>query len=91
MPYLRGPIPAANRGPSFASNSPDCCTTNPKFRRRAERLPDADLVNGLLVFNIRQNRYRLIAYPVFSRHRLYIKALLSHKEYDRKNWVNKWP
>jgi mRNA interferase HigB len=56
-----------------------------------ETFPDADMVNELLVFNIRQNRYRLIVYPVFSRRRLYIKALLAHKEYDRKDWENKWP
>ena len=53
--------------------------------------PDADLVNGLLVFNIRQNRYRLIVLPVFSRRKLYVKALLTHKEYDRKEWENQWP
>ena len=53
--------------------------------------PDADLVESLLVFNIRHNRYRLIVYPAFSRRKLYIKALLSHKEYDRKDWETKWP
>ena len=56
-----------------------------------EDFPDADLVDSLLVFNIRRNRYRLIVYPVFARRRLYIKALLSHKEYDRKDWKIKWP
>ena len=54
-------------------------------------IADADFVNGLLVFNIRQNRFRLIVFPVFKRQTLYIKALLSHKAYDRKDWVNKWP
>lgn len=54
-------------------------------------IPDADFVNGLLVFNIRQNRFRLIVFPAFSRQTLYVKALLSHKAYDRKEWVNKWP
>jgi mRNA interferase HigB len=53
--------------------------------------PDADLVSGLLVFNIRRNRYRLIVYPAFSGRKLYIKALLTHKEYDRKDWAQKWP
>ena len=52
---------------------------------------DADLVGELLVFNIRQNRYRLVVFPVFSRARLYVKALLSHKEYDREAWKTKWP
>ena len=54
-------------------------------------IPHADLVNDLLVFNIRQNRYRLIVYPVFSRRKMYIKALLTHKEYDREEWKKQWP
>jgi mRNA interferase HigB len=56
-----------------------------------QHYPDADLVNRLLVFNTRQNRFRLIVYPVFARRKLYIKALLNHKEYDRKDWETKWP
>ena len=56
-----------------------------------EDFPDADLVESALVFNIRHNRYRLIVYPVFSRRKLYVKALLSHKEYYRKDWESKWP
>lgn len=54
-------------------------------------VPHVDFVNGLLVFNIRHNRYRLIVYPVFSRRKLYIKALLTHKEYDREEWKKQWP
>ncbi len=54
-------------------------------------VPDADFVEQLLVFNIRQNRFRLIVLPVFSRRTLYVKALLDHKTYGRKEWVNKWP
>ena len=46
---------------------------------------------GLLVFNIRRNRYRLIVYPVFPRRKLYIKALLTHKECNRKEWEKQWP
>ena len=53
--------------------------------------PDADLVGELLVFNIRQNRYRLVVLPVFPRGRLYVKALLGHKEYDREAWKTQWP
>jgi|HubBroStandDraft_6_1064221.scaffolds.fasta_scaffold850449_2 mRNA-degrading endonuclease HigB of HigAB toxin-antitoxin module len=54
-------------------------------------VPDADFVEQLLVFNIRQNRFRPIVLPVFSRRTLYVKALLDHKTYERKEWVNKWP
>ena len=53
--------------------------------------PDADLVGDLVVFNIRRNRYRLIVFPVFDSARLYVQALLSHKEYDREEWKTKWP
>jgi mRNA interferase HigB len=52
---------------------------------------DADMVEKLLVFNIRRNRYRLIVFPAFTRHTLYIKALLDHKEYDKGDWKTKWP
>jgi len=61
------------------------------FAAVRKQFPDADLVNGLLIFHIRQNRLRLIVYPAFSRRKLYIKALLTHKEYDRKGWEIKWP
>ena len=51
---------------------------------------DADMVNGLLVFNIRGNRYRLIVFPAFRRKRIYIKALLTHKQYMREDWKEQW-
>ena len=56
-----------------------------------ESFSDVDLVGRLLVFNIRQNRFRLIIYPVFSGRRLYIKALLNHAEYERGEWKKQWP
>lgn len=61
------------------------------FGQVRRQFPDADLVDGLLVFNIRSNRFRLIVFPVFSRRRLYIKALLTHKEYMREEWKKQWP
>ncbi len=51
---------------------------------------DADLVAGKLVFNIGHNRYRLIVLPVFRSKKLYVKAFLTHKEYDRGEWKTKW-
>jgi mRNA interferase HigB len=51
--------------------------------------PDADLVGQVLVFNIRHNRYRLIATVFFPSRTIYVKALLTHKEYDREEW-KKW-
>jgi mRNA interferase HigB len=51
--------------------------------------PAADQVGAVLIFNIRHNRYRLIAFVVYGKQKLYVKALLTHKEYDRKEWM-KW-
>ena len=51
--------------------------------------PDADQVGAVLIFNIRGNRYRLIVAERFAKNKLYLKALLTHKEYDRKEWM-KW-
>jgi len=63
----------------------------PNFEAVRTMFPDADLVDHLLVFNIRHNRYRLIVLPVFERRKLYIKALLTHKEYAKGAWKNQWP
>jgi mRNA interferase HigB len=51
--------------------------------------PDADQVGGVLIFNIRFNRYRLVVFAVYPKQRLYLKALLTHKEYHREAW-KKW-
>jgi mRNA interferase HigB len=51
--------------------------------------PNADQVGEALVFNIRANRYRLIATVFYPARTIYLKALLTHKEYDREEW-KKW-
>ena len=51
--------------------------------------PSADQVGSALVFNIRHNRYRLITRVEFSKRLMFVKALLTHKEYDREEW-KKW-
>ena len=48
--------------------------------------PAADQVGDVVIFNIRHNRYRLITYAVFPKQKLYVKALLTHAEYDRGEW-----
>jgi mRNA interferase HigB len=54
-----------------------------------QSFPDADQVGEALVFNIRGNRYRLIATVYYPARTIYLKALLTHKEYDREEW-KKW-
>jgi mRNA interferase HigB len=49
----------------------------------------ADRVGGVLIFNILGGRFRLIAAFNFRRQNLHVKALLTHKDYDKKEWM-KW-
>jgi mRNA interferase HigB len=45
-----------------------------------------DRVGELVVFDIGGNKYRLIAYIRFERQILYIKAVLTHREYAKGAW-----
>ncbi|MHB8415052.1 MAG: type II toxin-antitoxin system HigB family toxin [Acidiferrobacteraceae bacterium] len=46
----------------------------------------ADQVGGLTVFNIGGNKYRLIAAIHYNRRKAFIRAVLTHEEYDRGQW-----
>ena len=46
----------------------------------------ADYVDGLTIFDIGGNRYRLIASVHYNRRKVFIRAVLTHAEYDRGNW-----
>jgi mRNA interferase HigB len=48
--------------------------------------PSADLVDRYTVFNIKGNKYRLIARIVYRSQTIFIVAVLTHKEYDMGNW-----
>ena len=71
------------------------------FNQLRATFPSADLVGNLTVFNIGGNKYRLIAAihgrhkllnsiqetrPHFNRHKVYIRQILTHAEYDQNNW-----
>lgn len=45
-----------------------------------------DKVGELAVFDIGGNKYRLIAYIRFEKQILYIKAVLTHQDYDKGAW-----
>ena len=56
---------------------------------------DADDVDGYVIFNIRQNRYRLVTIIHYAREKdgrlteghIYIRSVLTHRQYDnRANW-----
>jgi mRNA interferase HigB len=48
--------------------------------------PSADQVGKLTVFNIGGNTARLIAAVHYNRQRIYIRAVLTHEEYDEGKW-----
>lgn len=56
------------------------------FNELRMTFPSADWVEGLIVFNIAGNRYRLIAAVHFNRGRIYIRHVLTHEDYDQGAW-----
>jgi mRNA interferase HigB len=51
--------------------------------------PSADQVGDILIFDVLGNNYRLMTRVKYNAQRIYVKALLNHREYDRKEWM-KW-
>lgn len=47
-----------------------------------------DKVGNLYVFDIGGNKLRIIASIHFNRQKLYIRFILTHKEYDQGKWRN---
>jgi mRNA interferase HigB len=51
--------------------------------------PSADQVGDVLIFDVLGGNFRLITRVKYNVQRIYVKALLNHGEYDRKEWM-KW-
>jgi mRNA interferase HigB len=51
-----------------------------------EVFSSADKVGKLTVFNIGGNKVRLIAAIHYNRNKIYIRAVLTHSEYDAGKW-----
>jgi mRNA interferase HigB len=68
------------------------------FRRKVEKgsfdnfaglravLPSVDKVSQRFVFNIGGNKFRLVAGIDFFRRTMWVKAVLTHGEYDKGAW-----
>lgn len=83
---------------NFAANDPRAETPLQSWRRVIEKnryanwaelkavFNSVDRVGDLAVFNLGGNKYRLIAYIRFDKQILYVKAILSHQDYDEGAW-----
>ena len=49
------------------------------FSDLRKTFPSADQAGKLTIFNIGGNRYRLIAFTVYEKKRMYIREILTHK------------
>jgi len=56
------------------------------FNKLRATFASADPVYGLTVFNVGGNKYRLITAIHYNRHKVFIRAVLTHTEYDRSDW-----
>ena len=82
----------------FVKKHPNCATyieswyrivKHTNFNTFAElrhTFPNADRVGKLTVFNIGGNKARLISAIHYNTHRIYIRRILTHAEYDRGDW-----
>ena len=48
--------------------------------------PSADVVGNFTVFNIGGNKYRLITYIDYQAQMTFVRAVLTHSEYDKEKW-----
>ncbi len=83
---------------AFATSHPDADSPLRSFRIKVEKghfanfaalratFKGVDKVGERFVFNIGGNKYRLVASIAFSVQRLWIKAVLTHAEYDKGEW-----
>ena len=56
------------------------------FNDLRKTFASADYVDGLTVFNIGGNKYRLIAAIHYNRQKVYVRSMLTHREYDLDRW-----
>jgi mRNA interferase HigB len=51
-----------------------------------QTFPSADQVGKLTVFDVGGNNIRLIAAIHYNRKKIYVRAVLTHAEYDEQRW-----
>ena len=56
------------------------------FSELRKTFPATDQVSKLPVFNIAGNKYRLIAFIVYQRKRIYVREILTHEDDNKGKW-----
>ncbi len=56
------------------------------FAELRAMFPSADQIGKLTVFNIGGNKVRLVTAIHYNRRKVYIRAVLTHPEYDEGKW-----
>ena len=59
-----------------------------QFFQLRQTFPQAHQVGNLTVFNISGNNYRLITLIDYRYQKVFVRAVLTHSEYDTDNWKN---
>ena len=82
----------------FAARHAEAAQPLQDFRRKIEKgsfgnfaelravFPAVDKVGERVVFNIGGNKFRLVAGIDFARQMLWVKAVLTHGDYDKGAW-----
>ena len=57
------------------------------FGEMKQTFGSADIVGRCVVFDVGNNRFRLIARVFYESQKMYILKVMDHREYDKKRWV----
>jgi len=61
-------------------------TTFGSFNDLRMTFPSADAVGSLVIFNIGGNNWRLVAAIHYNTHKIFIRHILTHDQYDEGKW-----
>ena len=63
--------------------------TAPSFPALLQTFGSADYVDGITIFDVGGNRYRIATVIHYDKQRLYVRQVMTHAEYDRNEWRRK--
>ena len=49
----------------------------------------ADYVDGFTIFDVGGNQYRIAAVIHYDKQRIYVRSVMTHREYDKNLWRKK--